>query len=52
MFVGSLKAWFVTGMVRDWYVIDVLFIGSLKAWFVTERSEAGSCRAFTLKIYV
>jgi len=27
----------------------VLFIGSLKAGFVTERSELGSCRAFSVQ---
>jgi len=27
----------------------VLFIGSLKAGFVTERSEPGSCRAFSVQ---
>ena len=28
---------------------DMIFIGSLKAGFVTERSELGSCRAFSVQ---
>ena len=32
--------------------IYILFIGSLKAGFVTERSELGSCRAFSVQYHV
>ena len=34
------------------FEIYIVFIGSLKAGFVTERSELGSCRAFSVQYHV